>query len=202
MTLLANFSSTVGLLAAITAAVPANAQTNDSGPAERVLDCREIAADAERLACFDAASDAFSSAIIEGRIDIIDAERVAEAERRGFGLPDFNPLAALSGLRSDNGETRDEFADIDVEQGEVERAENGAIESISELRVVSLEQKLDGKVRVVLANGQVWDQTDTRRVRPLRRDASATATIRRAAMGSFMMTLSHSSGAFRAERVQ
>ena len=59
---------------------------------------------------------------------------------------------------------------------------------------------VDGKARFNLENGQIWKQVDTTKLRNLG-DGPWTAEIRKAAMGSYLLTLGNKSVAVRVERV-
>jgi hypothetical protein len=74
------------------------------------------------------------------------------------------------------------------------------VQSLAGLPVARTYHAPDGKMVAVLENGQVWRQTDTRRVPLPRRGEAVTAQIERAAMGSFMLRLSHHHYAMRARR--
>ena len=68
------------------------------------------------------------------------------------------------------------------------------------LAVNGLEKGADGKLRFAMENGQVWRQVDTKRL-PNAGKGPWTAVIRKAAMGTFLLSLNHS-GAIRVERVK
>lgn len=56
------------------------------------------------------------------------------------------------------------------------------------LAVSALTEGADGKLRLTMENGQVWRQVDTTRLRNLGQ-GPWTAEIKKAALGSFMLTL-------------
>jgi len=128
-----------------------------------ILDCRARTADAERLACYDAAVAAMNRAETAGDVIIIDRQQAQAARRQAFGLD----LSALTIF--DRGEERSETERV---VGEVASAHQGR----------------DGRWTVVLADGAVWRQIDDQSVSKGPRKGS-NAEIRRAAMGSYFMKL-------------
>jgi len=59
------------------------------------LKCRSIPDAQARLACFDAASGELAAGISRGDVVIVYRERVKEARRSTFGLPDVAATAAV-----------------------------------------------------------------------------------------------------------
>jgi hypothetical protein len=68
------------------------------------------------------------------------------------------------------------------------------------LAVSALDKGADGKLRFTMENGQVWRQVDTTRL-PSARKGPWTAEIRKAAFGTFLLSLNNG-GAIRVERVK
>ncbi len=130
---------------------------------QEVLDCRAVADNTQRLACFDKAVGTLAQADQTGDLITIDREQRRTVRRQAFGLS----LPSLSMF--DRGEKVEENDHIAVTVSHAER--NNA-----------------GKWVVVLDDGAVWRQIDSE---PL--DASPKAgqkaVIRRAALGSFMLKL-------------
>lgn len=69
------------------------------------------------------------------------------------------------------------------------------------VKITDIDQGPFGKVKVTLANGQVWKQIDSARAR-WDRDRENVAHIRRAFMGSFLMTINDEGAALRVRRVK
>lgn len=82
--------------------------------------------------------------------------------------------------------------DKDEEDGELDRI---AIE------ITKFDKGPYGKIRVTLANGQVWKQIDSTRAR-WDKDGKNVAHIRRAFLGSFLMTINDEGAALRVRRVK
>jgi hypothetical protein len=189
------------VLAAMSGA--ASAQTRPAAVSD-LMQCRTVTDTAERARCFDERAAALDQALQDGSLVVVDAAALAEAEQRSFGLPTFSPssmLPSLSGLGSSgSAETAAELAEASGPGVEVSRRSDGEVQSLSGLPVARTYHAPDGKMVAVLENGQVWRQTDTRRVPLPRQGEAVTAEIQRAAMGSFMLRLSHHHYAMRARR--
>lgn len=166
-----------GLLAgAAPAAVAQEGLTARTGVLKSLMDCRAIADDAARLACFDSAAGVFDQAEATGEIVVVDREQATAVRRQAFGFS--LPSLAL------------------FERG---GATSGELEQISAKVVRASEDGL-GRWTVELDDGAVWQQTDTERL-GRRPRAGSTAEIRTAAMGSFFMNLD-GQRAVRARRVK
>ena len=136
------------ILAAI-AAVPATsafAQANNppannarpESPLVKALEaCRQIPDQAQRVACYDAASAALVSATTTGQVSVVDRNEVRRARRSlfGFSLP---RLPWFSG--DDSVNDPDDRLD-------------------STIKSVTL---LNGRYRIVLADNAVWETTENR----------------------------------------
>jgi len=140
---------------------------------DRVYQCTSVTNDAERLICYDSAITSLRSAEAQGEIVAVDRRRVEEVQRESFG---FN-LPNLSRLLPAAGDTELENVETQVE------------------RVASAGE---GRYRFILANGQRWTQAETRSVYNVR--AGDTVTIRRAALGSYMLVSERGGAAHRVRR--
>lgn len=193
------------LIAPALIVAPATAQSADS-PLTPLFECRDIPNDTERLACLDAAVDALRGETESGEVVAVDRGQIESAEEATFGLtiPGFR-LPGLPGFGNDDEET--DMAVSEPEAGSpdrvVTRNEDGAIDRIENLAVAEFTLTNRDKVQVVLANGQVWRQTDGTRVqRPRSRDMDElTVTIRAGSFGSYFLQLSNGGRWFRAERI-
>jgi hypothetical protein len=139
-----------------------------AGVMQRLMDCRKIVGDAERLACYDAAAGAMDQAEAKGDIVVVDREQARAVRRQGFG---FN-LPSLSLFN--RGEKADE---LDRVAAKVTRATRDG----------------NGKWTIVVDGDQVWRQIDTGdfTVNP---KPGMTANIRRAALGSYLMSIGGKAG--------
>jgi hypothetical protein len=135
---------------------------------QRLLDCRKVEGDVARLACYDAAAGAMDQAEAKGDVVVVDRAQARTVRKQGFG---FN-LPSLSLF--ERGEKAEEIDKL-------------------QLKVESARQDGNGKWTIVLEGGQVWRQIDTgdfgSRPRP-----GMTANIRRAMMGSYIMSIGGNAG--------
>lgn len=155
---------------------PSSAQTSAvarSPLLEQVARCRQIAADAERLSCFDTAAGALDAAERQGEVVVVERGQIREARRQlfGFELPSLPPMF-----------TRD----TDEEK----------IDAV-ETTLASAGQAPDGKWVFRLADGSEWRQIDSDPVRFQNR-AGTEIRVRRASLGSYLLT----AGRSRAVRVK
>lgn len=141
---------------------PAFAQ---EAPLDRVYACAAKTADAERLACYDAAVGVLKQAQASGSVAIVSSAQIAAAEKEAFGLdaPSLSQLAR-SAAPTTNAKDLDR---VDVTITLAERRPNGAF-------------------RFTLENGQVWEQTDTYDIGRVLA-TPVQAEIRKASLNSFML---------------
>ncbi|MEJ8405345.1 hypothetical protein WKI27_08285 [Brevundimonas vesicularis] len=127
-----------------------------------VTQCTTIAADAARLACFDAAAARLSAA---GEVAIVSRQDVQQNQRRLFG---FN----VTGLNPFSG------------SGESEE-----LQSIS-ATMTSARNLGRGEWSITLDDGSVWRKTDGVDVL-FSANRQYPVTVRRAALGSYMMKVAN-----------
>lgn len=138
---------------------------------EALVRCRAIAADAERLQCFDTAAAALQQAAERREVVVVDRQQVRESQTRLFGL-------ALPRLPIFGG------GDDEDEEEEVTQITS---------TVVSASQDGQGRWMVRLADGSLWIQTDDRRL-ALRPRPGQTVVVNKAALGSYMMRVNNQPG--------
>lgn len=138
-----------------------------------IFACTDLSDNAERLACFDTAVSKFKAAEDAGEVQTFTKEDVSRERKRNFGLaiPSFN-----------FGKDPSKDAGLDKLL----------------VNVVSIDQDPFKKLKITLENGQVWKQTDSRRVSIRNIE---TAEIRKAALGSYKIKLDGGS-AFKAKRIK
>lgn len=128
---------------------------------QRLADCRKIAANDARLACYDAAAGALETAEAKGDIVVVDREEARAVRKQAFGFQ----LPSLSLF--DKGEKPEDIDEV-------------------ELPIVSAVREGNGKWTLVLEGGQVWRQIDTaelsRNPKP-----GMTARIKKGAIGSYKL---------------
>lgn len=147
---------------ALLAAAPVNAKDKEAkraAPVQQIYDCRAIADDAQRLACFDRTVAALEVAETKREVTIADKEIVKETRRGlfGFSLPRI-------GLFGGDGDE----------------------EEIKEIEAVVKSATIDrsGKYRIVMQDGAVWQQIDTTRL-PREPKPGQKVKIKVASMGSY-----------------
>ena len=144
-----------------------------SDDAARTVDalfaCRTIAADAERLACFNRAAAAVQSARDKKEIVIVDKAEVRKAKRGLFGFA--IPKIKLFGDGEKDAEP--ELKELDA-------------------KVVSAGRYGTGLAQVTLEDGSVWRFTEPLFTEP---KAGDTIHIERGALGSYMGSVKGKRGA-------
>ena len=142
---------------------------------KRLVGCRNVADSAARLACYDQAAAALELAESKGDIVVVDREQARAIRRQAFGFS----LPSISLF--DKGEAREE---TDTVTGVIASARASGL----------------GKWTVTLEDGAVWTQIDSIELARTPK-AGMAVKIRRASLGSFLMTVDKQR-AFRARRVE
>jgi hypothetical protein len=140
---------------------------------QKLTDCRKIADNAQRLACYDEAAAAFDQAEAKGDVVVVDREQARKVRRQAFGFT----LPSISLF--EKGETQEE------------------IENVSGV-VASARQNGLGQWIIKLEDGAVWTQVDTKEVFKTPK-AGMSVKIRKASLGSYLMSID-GGGGFRAKR--
>lgn len=156
----------VGVVAsALGGAAEVRAQTPADSTAllKSLADCRGVAESAARLSCYDAAAARLLSAERAGEVVVVDRAQARAARRQAFGFS----LPSLDIFK--RGEPESE---LDRVQFTLARADQGR----------------DGKWILRTSEGQVWRQTDQKRLTREPR-AGSRAEVRNAALGSFFMNI-------------
>ena len=183
-------------LAGAAVAQPADAPQQE-GPAAlgEVYACAGIADDAARLACFDAAVAGLRAAQEAGDILAVDREAVAQVEREAFGLS----LPSLPRFALGRGGQDDRVDSASAAPGEQRDAETGQLDAVT-FTLSALRARNDGRTVFTMDNGQRWEQVTAERVRSLR--PGDAVSIRRASLGSYMLTKVDGGAAYRVRRVE
>lgn len=178
----------LALLATVLAFAPSVHAQQAAAPAQpkalaEIYACAQIAEDPARLACFDAAVGALKSAQASGEFAAVDAAGVRRIEREAFGfsLPSL-PRLGLPGFSKgeDGGRAPEQTSEVEL--------------------VIDRVSRIDGREAFIMANGQIWSHIDSntnRKARP-----GAKVTIRRAAMGSYLMRVEDGGAALRVRRLE
>ena len=159
-------------------AAPAYGQSaSDEQPAvlSDLAACRAITVDAGRLACFDRNVERLTTLVASRDVVVMDREEVRKTRRSlfGFSFPDL----PLFGKNRDSGQ-EEEISEITA------RVQSASVDGF-------------GKYTVRLEDGAVWRTTEPAKKAP---KAGGEVTLKKAALGSYMMRVSGARGV-RAVRV-
>ncbi|WP_439634215.1 hypothetical protein [Glycocaulis sp.] len=182
------------------AGTSASAQELQGSPLmDDLIACRALTSDSERLSCMDRAASALDSAISAGELTVVERQRAVVAERNTFGRAVSGTGRIFGSLFSSSG--TDLSAEHAYDDGAVaERTPDGDIQALRGVPVSAVRADPYGKLVITLSDGQVWRQTDSRRL-PVPRDTDGlTVEIERGALTSFFMRLSSHPTRFRAAR--
>lgn len=159
----------VALLAAgavlITALSGAGAAQAQQSLTDKLYACIGMTDAQARLACYDAAVGELKQAQSTGDVAVVSRADVQKAEKDQFGFSSPPQAAIIAGVNP--------------------AADEPELDNVK-VTITGAAKRADGKFRFTLDNGQVWDQTDTVRVRMLP-DAPFAGEIRKGALGSFFL---------------
>lgn len=163
----------------------ASADTPPARPTDSIYACTAISDDVARLKCFDTATAELKAAESSGQVRTIDVAAIEKIERESFGFT----LPSLADVfrRGDRDGSDKSVADKQIDEVTL------PIKSISVNRVTR-------KATVTLENGQVWEQIDSQEIPGNKVRKGKQATIKRASLGSFLMTIDGGAG-IRVKRV-
>lgn len=159
----------------------AAAQEGEAISTSAIYACAEIADDTERLACYDETVGRFEAAEAAGEVTTISKTEIEEIQKDSFGFS-LPSIPRLVMPKLGGGEDKANIESVTVAVTKVER-----------LRYDNL--------RVTLENGQIWEQTDGKRVQFSKRLGVEAASIKRASLGSFKMKLDDGAS-FRVKRIR
>ena len=135
---------------------------------QAVVDCRKIDDGVQRLACYDAATDALTKATTSGDLVTLDRQQRRTVRKQAFGFT----LPALAMF--DVGEKSETMDSIDE-------------------TLASARQDAQGRWTFVMQDGAVWRQIDDEFLSREPHPGSAVV-IRKALMGSFMLSVDKQPG--------
>jgi hypothetical protein len=156
----------LGLAMSGGAALAAKPPPTTAPAVQAVVDCRKIDDSAQRLACYDSATDALTRAESSGDLVTLDRQQRSAVRKQAFGFT----LPALSMF--DVGEK--------------------GMDSIDET-LASARQDPQGKWTFVMQDGAVWRQIDDEFLSRNPHPGSVIA-IRRASLGSYMLSVDKQPG--------
>jgi hypothetical protein len=158
------------------------------GVLDQVYACASISDEAQRLACYDGAVGRLRQAQDSGNLVAVDRQQAEELDRDAFGFS-LPSLSRLFGGGSD--------AATPPSPGQQPRFER--VDEM-QLEIARVSMRRDGTVSITMTNGQVWSQIDNENPRMVR--VGGTVTVRRATMGSYLMSIEAGGPALRVRRTQ
>jgi hypothetical protein len=149
--------------AAPLAAAPAPTDQERAKELQQLIDCKKITDPTLRLACYDQAAGALDQAEAKGDIVVVNREQARKVRRQAFGftLPSMSIFS--------RGEKPEEIAN-------------------AEGKIASARKLLNGHWEVKLEDGATWVQIDATEI-PLDPKPGQSVKIRKASLGSYMMTV-------------
>jgi hypothetical protein len=158
--------SAVGALLMVVAASSAalakqpNLEPGRAAVLQALSDCRKIAEDAGRLACYDKTAGALDQAEAKGDVVVIDQNQAKAVRRQAFG---FNlPTLHIFDRTAKGGEGVDHL----------------------NLDIASVHHSVEGKWVFVATDGAVWRQTDSEEL-ALDPHAGSKLLVKNGALGSY-----------------
>lgn len=151
----------------------------------QVYACRDIADEAQRLACYDGAVGRLQEAQNSGGLVAVDRQQAQEMDRESFGFH----LPSLSSIFGGGGSS-----DSAASTPRFERVDNIPME------IASVVHRRNSPSTFTMTNGQVWVQIDDEVARNVRQ--GGRVTMRRASLSSYLMSVESGGPAIRVRRVQ
>lgn len=175
---------------ALAGPVAAQQQTPQGNPGvlDQVYNCRSIADEAQRLACYDGAVGRLQEAQNTGNLVAVDRGQAQEMDREAFGFQ----LPSLSRIFGGGSSGGNNSASASTPQ--FERIDN------IQMQIASVTHRRNLPSTFRMTNGQVWVQIDDEVARNVREGGSVT--IQRASMGSYLMRVEAGGPAIRVRRQQ
>ena len=166
------------VLAAATGLGVAGAQPKGEGRAaivQKLVDCRKLTDNTQRLACYDQAAEALDQAEAKGDIVVVDRDQARKVRRQAFGFT----LPSISLF--EKGETEEEISTAD---GVVQTARQNGM----------------GQWIIRLEDGATWAQVDSNELFKTPKQGMKVK-IRKASLGSYLMVIENTR-AVRARRTE
>ncbi len=151
----------------------------------QLYQCRDIADEAQRLACYDGAVGRVRQAQDTGNLVAIDRGQAREMDRESFGFS----LPSLSRMFSGGSNNNQSASTPRFER----------VEEI-QMEIASVTHQRNGPSTFRMTNGQTWVQIDDEVARNVRQGGSVT--VRRASLSSYLMSVAAGGPAIRVRRAQ
>lgn len=167
---------------------------------QSLLACKDINDDTERLACYDTATGRFETAVETGEVVTVDEQSVKKIEREAFGfnLPSLPKLRNILG-GSKKAPSKTSSSDESANPQDFNKETKRVVLTIDRAQTFG-----KNRTRFFLTNGQIWEQTENRKLRiPKVRDGKPnTVHIKRASLGSYLLRINGKGTTTRVRRVQ
>ena len=209
------------LLSTLSAAAQSSAQPDEL---EAIYACKSISAAQERLACYDKSVGRFEAAQKSGEVVTVSKTAIEKVERDAFGfnLPSLPSLGKMFGgndkvKRKPPKTVKESDLTAPIKQAERPQSpktlppppvlnEKPAPSNVTEVKLDIRKTTEFGykKIRFFMANGQVWEQVDSTKVRiPKARNGKPnTVKISKASLGSFFLRVNGKGSAIRVKRAR
>lgn len=145
------------VLCTIAGTAPALAADQTPKSLKDLQECREISADAARLACYDKAVGAFAASVTAKDVVVVDRAEVQQRKKKSFGLP--------------------------FTEGGILGPSAGPETSQVTARITAV-RPWGQFLQITLDNGAVWQTTESSFLDPV---AGSDVTIKRSILGNFKM---------------
>lgn len=174
-------------------------------PLDPVYACAAITDPVQRLACFDTAVAELRAREARRDVVAVDREAVEQVRRESFGF-NLPSLPNLFGRRAAEATPAAGTAATGAAAAGAAapaRSDAHGVADSDERQTMRVAQvrSSGGRTTLTMESGQVWQFVDTGEITPPRR-APFTVTIRRAALGSFLMSVEGSNRGYRIRRIQ
>ncbi len=188
------FTPALIIACAMTAISPS--ALGQEAPLSKVYACADIPDAGQRLACFDGAVARLKQADAGGDVAVVSRQQVQKVEKDAFGLqvPSVSELAASiapppssvapsSAAPSSVASAASGSAAVKPPKAEKPRP----LDRVT-LAVKSIQNDGHGAITFIMENGQVWKKIDTGSMPGIGK-GPWTAEIKKAALGSYMLSL-------------
>lgn len=210
-------------------AMPASAQSSaQPDELQAIYACKSISDAQKRLACYDNSVGRFEAAEKSGEVVTVSKTAIEKVERDAFGfnIPSLPSLGGLFGggknkSTADKKPKANPLTDAPISEPaksaelkptpvaptvppeKSKRPESSKVTEVT-LEIRKTTEFGYQKTRFFMSNGQVWEQSDSSKVRipKVRNGKNNSATISKASLGSFFLRVNGKGPAVRVRRVR
>lgn len=175
-----------------------------SDAAAQILSCGSVRGDKARLKCFETALSPLRQAFPEAAAIAEARAEAARADARQEAKDEFGLSAAAA--KADDPFEEKEFGAENLPREAEASVGDDELDNVDSIEagIVEIGRSLNGKIIVILDNGQVWRQLDGDTSKPyIRKNIEGlTAKIKKGVLGSYLVRISGTNVAFKARRVK